>query len=853
MELSGIPDSIAALKASCEKLSAIATTLHDGRNQSLSRLVQDLNETSSTLQETQSAWKSFAENRAGIESNDKTHIDTHIQELVDSTTWILGALEGGLQVSKDATGKRDRRTSLFRRHKASVDRDFGDLAPYQACLVTLRKCWRYASSVLRFYVATLEELSTKDRYPRYAVTRTSDKQIEDLQAAFMRHRNGQEEGFFRSRKQEDKRDKFIDAVDGLLDLASFTQVTVVIFPPPLFSSRDEEYEQKCKANPEVSSAAGETGILSASKEGHLDMASSLLEKGVNVNTLTGGTTPLYAAAFRGHVEAVRKLLAKGADHSIRNSVQLTPLYAAADCGHVEVVKLLIEHGAEVGFVHPATQYTPIMIASIQGHTEVAKILLEHGASPHPIPLYVRIRGAGPQMIKAPIDYGPLYVASQQGYSEIVKALLEHGANASVAGPGKRSALYVAATNGHAEVVNLLLQKGIAPDEPTKNGLTALYSASGYGYTAIAESLIKHGADVNRETTRGTPLWVAASNGRTDVVKLLLAHGADIYFVNSVAKITAISVACINGHVDAVKAFLDHGADLSSKPAPTASRHPLHSAVEGNRPEVVDLLLANGINPFEPSPNGTPFGRAAELGHTHLVKTFLSKDANPSTPSGPENTTPLGLASASGHLEVVQTLLAAGADPSIPNASGETPLCSAARFGHHAVVTTLLEAGADPNTYTHAKRTPLHEACRNGLIEVVRVLLAVPAPGVEIATTSTDGWSPITSAAGNGFTEIVEALLDGVESRRPGASRDLIETSISGCTVLALASWRGHVELVRVLIARGADVNAVDEDGLTPLWGAKAEGHSEVVDVLVKAGAKMDVFSKMKLGLSAALA
>ncbi|CAI8028798.1 Ankyrin repeat domain-containing protein 29, partial [Geodia barretti] len=98
--------------------------------------------------------------------------------------------------------------------------------------------------------------------------------------------------------------------------------------------------------------------------------------------------------------------------------------------------------------------------------------------------------------------------------------------------------------------------------------------------------------------------------------------------------------------------------------------------------------------------------------------------------------------------------------------------------------------------------------------------------------STQGRTELHNAAERGDVEAVERLLStsvNVNSR----------TEDEGHTALRLASWKGHVEVVRLLLKAGAAVFIPDKDGLSPLYVASQEGHSEVVDVLVKAGADVN--------------
>ncbi|WP_280420841.1 ankyrin repeat domain-containing protein [Nocardia carnea] len=156
-----------------------------------------------------------------------------------------------------------------------------------------------------------------------------------------------------------------------------------------------------------------------------------------------------------------------------------------------------------------------------------------------------------------------------------------------------------------------------------------------------EALLKAGASPEESSEEGTtPLYQAAVNGATDLVRLLLAHGAD-----------------------------------PNRPsAPVEEGLPLCAAACWNHAGVVSALLAAGADPDLPEPPHP-------------------QQQGPGTP-------PLLWAAGNGHLETVDLLLAAGADPNIAG----TPLTRAARRGCYGIVRSLLAHGAEPGLADHEGNT-----------------------------------------------------------------------------------------------------------------------------------------------------
>ncbi|CAI8028796.1 Ankyrin-3, partial [Geodia barretti] len=127
------------------------------------------------------------------------------------------------------------------------------------------------------------------------------------------------------------------------------------------------------------------------------------------------------------------------------------------------------------------------------------------------------------------------------------------------------------------------------------------------------------------------------------------------------------------------------------------------------------------------------------------------------------------------------------------------------------------------------RTELHNAAERGDVEAVERLLST---SVNVnSRTEDEGHTALRLASWKGHVEVVRLLL------KAGAAVFIPDKCCR--TPLYWASVRGHRAVVEQLLENGADVSICSEDGLSPLYVASQEGHSEVVDVLVKAGADVN--------------
>lgn len=181
------------------------------------------------------------------------------------------------------------------------------------------------------------------------------------------------------------------------------------------------------------------------------------------------------------------------------------------------------------------------------------------------------------------------------------------------------------------------------------------------------------------------------------------------------------------------------------------------------------------------------------------------------------------------LVAVRTLLAAGADVNVPRGDGTTALHWAAHWDRRDMVDLLISAGASVNAADDHQVTPLALACLNGSAGMVAALLEA---GASPHVSSMAGETPLMIAAHTGNAQVVHALLAA------GADVAAHERAQQQ-TALMRAVAKNHVDSVRALIAAGADVRARSKNRFTPLLFAAQQGNIEIARLLLDAGANVD--------------
>ena len=456
---------------------------------------------------------------------------------------------------------------------------------------------------------------------------------------------------------------------------------------------------------------------------------------------------------------------------------------------------------------------------------------------------------------------------------------------AMAGPAaaQDTRLLDAARAADSTQVIALLEQGVSANARQADGATALHWAAHRDDAAMADALVGAGADVDAANDFGaTPLWLACLNGSETMVSTLLAAGADANAALPSGE-TVLMTASRSGSAEAVRLLVSHGADVNAREH-TRGQTALMWAVAQQHPDVVEVLVARGADLHvrsAPQPRRI-HTRTAGFNPSGVIDTVLGSN------------TPLLFAARHGDLDSARHLVAAGADVNDTAATGTSALVVAAHSGHTGFALFLLEQGADPNA-AEAGYSALHAATLRGDETLVAALLARGADpnapvvhGSQGRRNSPDyvlehdvvGATPYWLAAHFAEPAIMRALSDhdaephvvmedgttplmaAVAARRrtePGlaanpaederlvleAARMAMDAGIdvnaadsAGNTAVHIAASRRLDTVVQLLADRGADLDALNDQGETPLVRARGRGDDDnsTVELLRRLGA-----------------
>jgi ankyrin repeat protein len=284
-------------------------------------------------------------------------------------------------------------------------------------------------------------------------------------------------------------------------------------------------------------------------------------------------------------------------------------------------------------------------------------------------------------------------------------------------------------------------------------------------------------------------------------------------------------------------------------APNTLPEALYTAIRANDLAVLDTLLKEraGVN-VRDTEGATPLMYAAAVGSIDAMNRLLAAGADVNARNALGSS---ALTWAVKDLAKVKLLLDHGADVNVTSIPGRTPLLVATMHNPSAEVVKLLIAhGADAHAVDKLHATALHTAAVAADIGTLRVLLDAK---VDVNARDAADFTPLMVAAANGSVEAVKLLLSrGARvNDASGAGEVIIHAparvkngvlALGSFTPLLLAAPGGSTELVKTLIDAGADVNAKDLRGMTPLMLAVATDHYDLdkIRLLLHTGAHVDV-------------
>ena len=582
---------------------------------------------------------------------------------------------------------------------------------------------------------------------------------------------------------------------------------------------------------------------------------------------TQSPSPLADAAMKGDKAAVKQLLKDGADIGVPQGDGMTALHWAAERGDAELAQMLLVAGANAQAVTRIGLYTPLHLAAKSGSAEVAKAIIAAGADVNAksnpsgaTPMHLAALSGSAAVInlladakadvnakEAEWEQTPLIFAASANRPEAIAALIKRGGDPNIATKtidvSKQGQLDRAVVDRQRKVIEGFVGKD-SNARPTPAQMQAAIEAS--------RELLKSGKipppDPNAPPPRGfnpeeinppvsskggmTALLHAARQGYIDAAKALLDGGADINMVQKGDNTSPLLTAVINGEFDMAMFLIERGADVN-----------LAASNNGVTPLWAAVNTAWQPRTRFPQPQQMELQK-----HTYLevMKALLDKGADVNhrisshpwylvyTGCGNRN---CGLADTTGStafwraaygtdLMAMKLLAAYGADPEIPTTAPRAQI----RRGGDA-------AGAQPQGAGGA----VMPTAGQGMEKYAAPPIPYGGPGA-FAIHAAAGVEYGEGFAGNAHRHAPDAWLSVMKYLVEELGADVNARDNDGYTPLHHAAARGDNAMILYLVSKGADVKAVARSGQTTVDMAngpvqRLSAIPETIELLTKLGAK----------------
>lgn len=521
------------------------------------------------------------------------------------------------------------------------------------------------------------------------------------------------------------------------------------------------------------------------------------------------------ACQNNHLDVVKYIV----DHGDNNKHHIIDygFITACQYGHLQMVQYFVEEkkANDDTKVDEACEvaYIGLEKACIKGHLHIVKYLNEYQAQ------------RGIDLIRNPCHQFLLACACGGGHLEIVKYLIQNGMNFSTHENNNKfehilgsRELLMACGKGHIDIVKYFIEsKLVNVNTQDLSGNTGLYEACDMGHFDIVKYLVEKGADINRECFCSlTCLRAASIKGYTNIVQYLTEKGANLSTKHdsiSGVKISPLYNACSNGKLDVVKYLIDSlGAKFDEDVIGPNDHTELYVACENNHYEVVKYLVEKGakVNCI----NNSYLSIACQNGYIEIVKFLIEQGADMNA------------------LHYDKTCLFVACAGEYDRHEGNKRYMKTYAVRQLEVVKYLVECGADMETKCKFQGdkywnygTALNVSCKKNNVVLARYLIE---QGANVNMYYEDSLSEtcllLACSYLNENLEMVKLLI------RSGANVN--HRNNTGSTCLHVAIQKGNLNVVKYLIDQGAILQQ-NNDGIGELYLACKFNNLEIVKYLIE--------------------
>ena len=556
-----------------------------------------------------------------------------------------------------------------------------------------------------------------------------------------------------------------------------------------------------------------------------EVLQSIIDLGADVNAANNkNVTDLMLASEKGNVDAINVLINAGANMSIKNVVGNTWIhYAIYGDGKKEVLQSITDLGADVNATNNQN-ITALMLASKKGNVDAINVLINAGAN-------MAIKDAdGDTWIHYAI-YGDCE-------KEVLQSITDLGADVNATNNENVTALMMACEKGNVDAINVLIYAGADKTIKDAGGNTWIHHMLlGNCKKEVLQAVFDLGPDFNAiyDSFTVCMLAIRKRNTESDAMDGLMNVGAKMdskKFVNTWIH-CAIDLDCKK---EVLQSIIDLGADVNA--ANNKNVTALMLASKKGNVDAMNVLINAGANMAIKDADGDTWIHYAIYGDCEKEVlqsiTDLGADVNA---TNNENVTALMLASKKGNVDAMNVLINAGANMAIKDADGDTWIHYAI-YGdcEKEVLQSITDLGVDVNAANNKNVTALMLASKKGNVDAMNVLIN---EGANITVKDVDGNTWIHYAIhGDCKKEVLQSIID--------LGADVNAANNKNVTALMLASKKGNVDAMNVLINAGANMAIKDADGDTWIhYAIYGDCEQEVLQSIIDLGADLNTKNKQR--------
>lgn len=417
----------------------------------------------------------------------------------------------------------------------------------------------------------------------------------------------------------------------------------------------------------------------------------------------------------------------------------------------------------------------------------------------------------------------------------VQTLLSQHADVNVRSGDGSTALLWAAHSNAIEIAGQLIRAGADANTANEFRMTPLSEACTNASATLVEMLLKAGANPNTPIGTGVPpIMTCAKTGSAPAVKALIGGDADVNAKEPAQSQTALMWAAAERHPEVVRTLLEAKADLQARTKSGFTA--LHFAAREGDIESARLLLAAGMD----------INLRSQPENAVKEKDGDSGTRNRSA-GGSEAATPLLVATMRAQVPLALFLLEKGADPNIGDAGGLTPL--------HWAATTWENGTANPVYGFDEPMAGISD--RTAKLQLVKALLAHganpnarmtrPKPGFAGGYTDAAGATPFLLSASVDDVEVMRLLL--AAGADPKIMTDTNATAVMAAAALnhnvgeSAVTEQQAIGAVQFLLDLGLSARGVTTFNENALFGPAYRGWNTLLEMLIEKGSEVNVVSK----------